>query len=92
MIKKRVVIQLINTTMNKRKKMFGRWQKLTETRQMLEKCKRLHQIFASLNVCVKSVADNAFVLEKSSNLKEKALQKLISAYRSNLGQTFLRWR
>ena len=45
-----------------------------------------------LNLCIKSVADNAFLIDHNNVLKEKALMKLFDVFRGNMGDTFSRWR
>ena len=91
-LKKRAVIQLTNITAAGRKKMFLRWNALSEQKKMIEKCKRISNVFTQINGAVKSVADNAFAQNKEAFLKEKSLLKLSAAFRGVLGNSFIRWR
>lgn len=91
-IKKRAVIQLINCTISKRKKMFNRWVLLKERTKIMEKCKRMTQIMNQINLSIKSVADNAFISSKDHFLKERAISKIIKAFTGSLGDSFNKWR
>ena len=91
-LRKRAVIQLISCTMAGRKKMFNRWIVLTERSNIIAKCKKLSNIVSQLNLVIKSVADNAFVNNQQSNLKEKALIRMFAAFRAGAGDSFNRWR
>ncbi|MBL2503839.1 hypothetical protein ELJ47_30305, partial [Klebsiella pneumoniae] len=71
--KKRAVIQLIDTTMGGQKKMYNRWKSITEKTRLMNECRQITSLFQTLNFAIKSVADLAFVDNKDSALKEKAL-------------------
>ncbi len=45
-----------------------------------------------INLAIKSVTDNAFSVNKDSELKEKAIVHLIGVFREGLAGTFKRWR
>jgi hypothetical protein len=45
-----------------------------------------------MNYAIKSVADNVFIDNKESNLKEKALIQLFKNLQGNLTDTFRKWR
>ena len=91
-LKKRAVIQLTNITTAGRKKMFLRWNALSEQKKMIEKCKRISNVFTQINGAVKSVADNAFAQNNNAFVKEKALLKMLAAFRGALGNSFVKWR
>ncbi len=91
-IKKRAVIQLINITQGGQKKFFGRWLNLTEKSKLLNECKLVANLLASLNFAIKSVSDMAFVDNKDTALKEKALIQLFKNMNNNVGDCFKRWR
>jgi hypothetical protein len=91
-IKKRAVIQLINTTSSGQKKFFTRWSNLTEKTRLLNECKLVSNLMASLNFAIKSVSDMAFVDNKDNNIKEKALIQLFKNMSNNVGDCFKRWR
>ena len=75
-IKKRAVMQLINTTTNSRKRFYSRWLRMTEKQRLINECKRVNNVFSLISFSIKSVADNAFSLSKDSMIKEKYLTKL----------------
>ena len=49
-------------------------------------------VFATLNFAIKSVADTAFVDNKDTAIKEKALIQLFKNLSSNMGDCLKRWR
>ena len=91
-VKKRAVIQLIDTTMGGRKKFYSRWSSLTEKSKLVNECKLIANLFASLNFTIKSVSDNAFSETKENVLKEKALIQLFKNLSGNMSDCFRRWR
>ena len=91
-IKKRAVIQLINTTSSGQKKFFSRWYNITEKTKLLNECKLVSSLLASLNFAIKSVSDMAFIDNKDNMIKEKALIQLFKNMNSNVGDCFKRWR
>ena len=90
--KKRAVIQLIDTTMGGQKKLYNRWKSITEKTRLMNECKLLTSMFSTLNLAIKSVADLAFVDNKDSQLKERALLTLFKNLSGNMSDTFKRWR
>ena len=90
--KKRAVIQLINVTMGGQKKFYNRWLSITEKTKLLNECKLVSSVFASLNFAIKSVSDIAFVDNKDTAIKEKALIQLFKNLSANVGDCFKRWR
>ena len=68
-IKKRAVIQLINTTSTGQKKFFSRWYNLTEKTKLLNECKLVSNLLSSLNFAIKSVSDMAFIDNKDNVIK-----------------------
>ena len=78
--KKRAVIQLINVTEGGQKKFYNRWLSITEKTKLLNECKLVSSVFASLNFAIKSVADIAFVDNKDTAIKEKALIQLFKNF------------
>ena len=91
-MKKRAVIQLMEITMSKRKRMYNRWKTLYMNTKLIEKCRRVSQILNGVNLAIKSVADNAFAENKDSKLKEKALLKLMGVFKEGLDDSFSKWR
>ena len=91
-IKKRAVIQLIQTTASGQKKFFSRWLGITEKSHLLNECKLVSNLMASLNYVIKSVADSAFVDNKDNVLKEKALMQLYKNLNVNVSDCFKRWK
>ena len=75
-----------------RKRMFGRWRQLMQSKQLVERCRRVGELFSDLNKVVKSVADNAFANNLDSLTKEKALLRMMAAFRGSIGDSFNRWR
>jgi hypothetical protein len=59
---------------------------------MMNECREVSSVFASLNYVIKSVTDNAFIDSKENQLKEKALIQLFKNLSSNLSDTYRRWR
>jgi hypothetical protein len=45
-----------------------------------------------INLAIKSVADNAFADNKEIKLKEKAILKIMGAFREGLDDSFNKWR
>ena len=91
-LKKRAVIQLINITQGGQKKMFSRWQSLTEKAKLVNECKLVASLLASLTYTIKSVTDNCLVDNKENSVKEKALLQLFKNLNHNVSDTFKRWR
>lgn len=81
LLKKRAVLQLTNCTMAGRKKMYGRWRLLTETNRIVAKCRQVQSLFFSLNLCLKSVVDGAFLGTDASRLKEKVILQLLKVHK-----------
>ena len=90
--KKRSVIQLINVTMGGQKKFYNRWLSITEKTRLLNECKLVSSVFASLNFAIRSVSDIAFGNNKDNIIKEKALLQLFKNLSANVGDCFKRWR
>ena len=91
-MKKRAVVTLINTTEGGQKKLYNRWVSITERTKLMNECKEVANIFASLNFSLKSVSDNAFLENKDGSLKEKALLQLFRNLNANLANSFKQWR
>ena len=91
-MKKRAVIQLINMTQGGQKKMFSRWQSLTEKAKLVNECKLVNSLLASLTFTIKSATDTCFLDTKENQLKEKALMNLFKNMNHNISDTFKRWR
>ena len=85
-------MQLMDMTMSKRKRMFNRWKVLAVSNQLIDKCKRMSQIMNGINLAIKSVTDNAFADNKEIKLKEKAILKIMGAFREGLDDSFNKWR
>ena len=85
-------MQLMDMTMSKRKRMFNRWKVLAVNNQLIDKCKRMSQIMNGINLAIKSVTDNAFADNKEIKLKEKAILKIMGAFREGLDDSFNKWR
>jgi hypothetical protein len=83
---------LINTTAGGQKRLYNRWLNITEKTKMMNECREVSSVFASLNYVIKSVTDNAFIDSKENQLKEKALIQLFKNLSSNLSDTYRRWR
>ena len=60
-LKKRAVIQLINMTQSGQKKMFNRWQNLTEKAKLVNECRLVSNFLASLTYTIKSATDSCFL-------------------------------
>ena len=90
--KKRAVIQLINVTMGGQKKFYNRWLGITEKTKLLNECKLVSSVFASLNFAIRSVSDIALGNNKDNAIKEKALIQLFKNLSANAGDCLKRWR
>ena len=90
--KKRAVIQLINVTASGQKKMYTRWNHIVNRQKLINECKQVGDVFATLNFTIKSIADNAFLDNKDNQIKEKALIQLFRNLHLNLGDSFKKWR
>ena len=62
-----------------------------KTRSM-NQCRQITSLFQTLNFAIKSVADLAFVDNKDSALKEKALIQSFKKLSGNMSDCFKRWR
>ena len=91
-LKKRAVIQLINTTQSGQKKMYNRWLNLTEKYRFLNECKLVSNLLSTLTYTIKSATDSCFLDIKENTLKEKALIQLFKNMGHNVNDTFKRWR
>ena len=91
-MKKRSVIQLINTTMNGQKKMFDRWFRISERSKLMNECKEVSNMFQTLKFTLKSVCDTAFSDNRENVMKEKALMQLFKNMEGNIGTCFKKWR
>ena len=91
-MKKRSVLQLVHITAGGQKRMYNRWVSITERTKLMNECKEVAAIFASLNFSVRSVSDNAFMENKDTSLKEKALLQLFRNLSSNISSSFKQWR
>jgi hypothetical protein len=67
--KKRAVIQLINVTASGQKKMYTRWNHITNKLKLLSECKLLTNFFGSVNNVVRSVASNAISHARENQIK-----------------------
>ena len=83
--KKRSVIQLINTTMSGQKKMYNRWHSITEKTRLMNECRLVTGLFQTVNNTIKAVVDNAFIENKDTQIKEKALLQLFKNLQGNMG-------
>ena len=90
--KKRAVIQLINITMSGQKKFYQRWQNITEKSKLINECKMLGNIFNTLNLLIKSVADNVFSDNKANKIKIDAINRIYLNMNLGLGDSLKRWR
>jgi len=78
--------------MGGQKKFYNRWLSITEKTKLLNECKLVSSVFASLNFAIKSVSDIAFVDNKDTAIKEKALIQLFKNLSANVGDCFKRWK
>uniref|UniRef100_A0A0P6BFP2 Uncharacterized protein n=1 Tax=Daphnia magna TaxID=35525 RepID=A0A0P6BFP2_9CRUS len=78
--------------MGGQKKMYNRWKSITEKTRLMNECRQITSLFQTLNFAIKSVADIAFVDNKDSALKEKALIQLFKNLAGNMSDCFKRWR
>ena len=83
---------MLAVTMNKQRKLYNRWLGMTEKAKNVRECKILNNVFMSLNLSIKSVANSAFTLNKDNLIKEKALNKLFANVSLGLEESFRRWR
>jgi hypothetical protein len=78
--------------MGGQKKLYSRWKSITEKTRLMNECRQITSLFQTLNFAIKSVADLAFVDNKDSALKEKALIQLFKNLAGNMSDCFKRWR
>ena len=74
------------------KKMYNRWHSIMTETALMNKCKLVSSMFSTLNYVIKSVCDNAFIENKETALKEKALMQLFKNLQGNMAESFKRWR
>ena len=72
--------------------MYSRWMSITEKTKLLNECKLVNSVFSSINFAIKSVSDIAFVDNKDSAIKEKALMTLFKNMSANTADCLKRWR
>ena len=78
--------------MGGQKKMYNRWHSIMTETGLMNKCKLVSSMFSTLNYVIKSVCDNAFIENKETDLKEKALMQLFKNLQGNMAESFKRWR
>ena len=78
--------------MGGQKKFYNRWLGITEKTKLLNECKLVSSVFASLNFAIRSVSDIALGNNKDNAIKEKALIQLFKNLSANAGDCLKRWR
>ena len=78
--------------MGGQKKMYNRWHHIMTETALMNKCKLVASMFSTLNYAIKAVCDNAFIENKETALKEKALMQLFKNLQGNMAESFKRWR
>ncbi len=78
--------------MGGQKKLYNRWKSITEKTRLMNECRQITSMFQTLNFAIKSVADLAFIDNKDTVLKEKALIQLFKNLSGNMADTLKRWR
>ena len=78
--------------MGGQKKMYNRWHAIMTETGLMNRCKLVTNAFATLNYSIKAVCDNAFIENKETALKEKALMQLFKNLQGNMAESFKRWR
>ena len=58
----------------------------------MNECRLVQALFGTLHQSVKAVIDNAFIENRETQLKEKALMQLFRNLQGNMGECFKRWR
>ena len=58
----------------------------------MNECRLVTGLFSTLNNTVKAVVDNAFIENKDTQIKEKALIQLFKNLHGNMSECFKRWR
>ena len=58
----------------------------------MNECRQMNSTFQTLFFVIKSTADLAFMENKDTLLKEKALLQLFKNLSGNMSDTFKRWR
>ena len=72
--------------------MFSRWQGLTEKSKLVNECRLVTNMLASLTFTIKSATDSCFMDSKKNQLIEKTLLNLYKNMNHNISDTFKRWR
>ena len=70
--------------MGGQKKMYNRWHSITEKTRLMNECKEVSNMFSTLNFVIKAVVDNAFIENRETALKEKALIQLFKNMQGNM--------
>ena len=70
--------------MSGQKKMYNRWHSITEKTRLMNECRLVTGLFSTLNNTVKAVVDNAFIENKETQIKEKALLQLFKNLHGNM--------
>ena len=78
--------------MGGQKKMYNRWHSIMTETALMNKCRLVSNSFSTLNYCIKAVCDNAFIENKETAIKEKALMQLFKNLHGNMAESFKRWR
>ena len=58
--------------------MYNRWHSITEKTRLMKECRLVTNLFGTINNSIKSVIDNAFIENRETQLKEKALIATLS--------------
>ncbi len=78
--------------MGGQKKFFNRWFNTTEKSRLLEEARLVTGLFTTVHHAIKSVIDNAFIENRETQIKEKALEKIFGNLTGNVAECFKRWR
>ena len=70
--------------MSGQKKMYTRWHSITEKTRLMNECRLVTGLFSTLQNTVKAVVDNAFIENKETQIKEKALIQLFKNLHGNM--------
>ncbi len=90
--KKRAAILMVKMGESKVKQIYGRWSNTTREGKIVDKCKKLNNVFFHLNNIVKSNANPAFFEDKDTKKKMNIVDRFYKVWGNNRATFFRRWR
>ena len=78
--------------MGGQKRLYQKWLSINEKSKLIHECRLVSNIFASINLAIKSVSDAAFLNNKNNQIMEDAIRLIFDNANFGLANSFRRWR